>query len=55
MGKKWPIGCPERTAVTLCLIPNVKFMIYKEEKNYGSFTYEPNMTMSTNRFPDVHK
>jgi len=37
MGKKWPIGCPEGTAVTLCLIPNVKFMIYKEEKKLWEF------------------
>jgi transposase InsO family protein len=32
MGKKWSIGCPEGTPATLCLIPNVKFMIYKEDK-----------------------
>ena len=55
MGKKWPTGCPEGTPLTLCLIPKVKFMIYKRTKNYGSFTYEGNMIMSTNRFPDVHK
>jgi transposase InsO family protein len=32
MGKKWFIGCPEGTPATLCLIPNVKFMVYKEDK-----------------------
>jgi transposase InsO family protein len=32
MGKKWSIGFPEGTPVTLCLIPNVKFMVYKEDK-----------------------
>jgi transposase InsO family protein len=32
MGKKWSIGYHEGTLVTICLIPNVKFMVYKEEK-----------------------
>jgi transposase InsO family protein len=32
MGKKWSIGYPEGTLVTICLIPNVKFMVYKEDK-----------------------
>jgi transposase InsO family protein len=32
MGKKWSIGYPEGTPVTLCLIPNVKFMVYREDK-----------------------
>jgi transposase InsO family protein len=32
MGKKWSIGYPEGTPATLCLIPNVKFMVYKEDK-----------------------
>jgi transposase InsO family protein len=32
MGKKWSIGCPQGTPVTLCLIPNVKFTVYKEDK-----------------------
>ena len=32
MGKKWPTGCPEGTPLTICLIPNQKFMIYKEDK-----------------------
>jgi len=32
MGKKWSIGYPEGTPVTLCLIPNVKFIVYKEDK-----------------------
>jgi transposase InsO family protein len=30
MGKKWSIGCPQGTPVTLCLIPNAKFTVYKE-------------------------
>jgi len=37
MGKKWFIQCPEGTAVTLCLIPNLKFMIYKEDKKMWEF------------------
>ena len=32
MGKKWSIGYPEGTPVTLCLIPNVKFMVCREDK-----------------------
>jgi transposase InsO family protein len=32
MGKKWSTGCPEATPVLICLIPNVKFMVYKEDK-----------------------
>jgi transposase InsO family protein len=32
MGKKWPTGYPEGTSITLCLIPRVKFMVYKEDK-----------------------
>ena len=32
MGKKWSIGYPEGTLVTICLIPNVKFMVYKDDK-----------------------
>jgi len=32
MGKKWFIGCPEGTSITICLLPKVKFMIYKEDK-----------------------
>ena len=32
MGKKWSIGYPEGTPVTICLIPNVKFTVYKEDK-----------------------
>jgi len=32
MGRKWPTGCPEGTSTTIYLIPNVKFMIYKEDK-----------------------
>ena len=37
MGKKWSIGCPEGTPVTICLIPNLKFMIYKEDKELCEF------------------
>ena len=37
MGKKWSIQCPEGTSVTLCLIPNLKFMIYKEDKKLWEF------------------
>jgi len=37
MGKKWPTGCPEGTPVTLCLIPNQKFMIYKDGKKLWEF------------------
>ena len=32
MGKKWSTGYPEGTPITVCLIPNVKFMLYKEDK-----------------------
>jgi hypothetical protein len=37
MGKKWFIGFPEGTSITLCLIPKVKFMIYKENKKLWEF------------------
>jgi len=37
MGKKWPTGCPEGTPITVCLIPNLKFMIYKEDKKLWEF------------------
>ena len=37
MGNKWSIGCPEGTSITICLIPNVKFMIYKEDKKLWEF------------------
>lgn len=37
MGRKWSIRCPEGTPVTVCLIPNVKFMIYKEDKKLWEF------------------
>jgi hypothetical protein len=37
MGKKWSIGCHEAASVTLCLIPNVKFMVYKEDKKLWEF------------------
>ena len=32
MGKKWSTGCPQATPVTLCLIPDLKFTVYKEDK-----------------------
>jgi len=37
MGKKWSIGYPEGTALFLCLIPDLKFMIYKEDKKIWEF------------------
>lgn len=37
MGKKWFIGCPEGTQLTICLIPSVKFMIYKGDKKIWEF------------------
>jgi len=37
MGKKWSIGCPEGTSITICLIPNQKFRIYKEDKKIWEF------------------
>ncbi len=37
MGKKWSIRCPEGTPITLCLTPNVKFMIYQEDKKIWEF------------------
>jgi transposase InsO family protein len=32
MGKKWSTGYPEGTSITICLIPKIKFMLYKEDK-----------------------
>ena len=32
MGKKWPTGYPEGTSILICLIPNLKFTVYKEDK-----------------------
>ena len=37
MGKKSSIGCHEATSVTLHLIPNVKLMVYKEDKKLWEF------------------
>lgn len=37
MGKKWPTGCPEETTVTVCLIPSIKFMVYRDGKKIGEF------------------
>jgi len=31
-GKNWRIGCPQGATVTICLIPSVKFMVYKDSK-----------------------
>jgi transposase InsO family protein len=31
-GKKWSTGYPQGTSITICLIPNVKFMLYKQDK-----------------------
>ncbi len=31
-GRKWHVGCPEGATVTICLIPSVKFMVYKDNK-----------------------
>ena len=37
MGKKWAIGCPKDTPVTICLIPSVKFMVYRDYKKIWEF------------------
>ena len=37
MGRKWFIKCPEGTSLTVCLIPNLKFMIYKDDKKLWEF------------------
>lgn len=37
MGSKWFIGCPEGTILTVCLIPNQKFMVYREDKKIWEF------------------
>lgn len=37
MGRKWFIKCPEGTSVTVCLIPNLKFIIYKDDKKLWEF------------------
>jgi transposase InsO family protein len=37
MGKKWPTGCPEGTHLTICLLPDQKFMIYRDEKKIWEF------------------
>ncbi len=37
MGKKWSVGCPEGTELTICLIPSVKFMVYKGDKKIWEF------------------
>lgn len=37
MGKKWSTGCPEGIELTICLIPSVKFMIYRDGKKIWEF------------------
>lgn len=37
MGKKWSIGCPKGTPVIVCLIPSVKFMVYRDGKKIWEF------------------
>lgn len=37
MGKKWAVGCPEGTSLTLCLIPSQKFMVYRDGKKIWEF------------------
>jgi transposase InsO family protein len=37
MGRKWFIRCPEGTLLTICLIPNQKFMVYREDKKIWEF------------------
>jgi len=37
MGKKWSEGCPDGTELILCLIPSVKFMVYKGDKKIWEF------------------
>lgn len=37
MGKKWTIGCPEGSELTICLIPYKKFMVYKSDKKIWEF------------------
>jgi hypothetical protein len=32
MAKKWSVGYPEGTSITLYLIPNVKFIVYDDDK-----------------------
>ncbi len=37
MGKKWPTDRPQNTPITLCFIPNLKFMLYKEGQKLWEF------------------
>ncbi len=37
MGKRWSVGCPEGTELTICLIPSVKFIVYKGDKKIWEF------------------
>jgi len=32
MNKKWATGYPEGTSITICLVPSVKFMFYKDDR-----------------------
>lgn len=37
LGRKWFVGCPEGTPITICLIPSQKFMVYKDDKKIWEF------------------
>jgi transposase InsO family protein len=37
MAKKFRINCPEGTIVTICLVPNHKFMVYRGEQKIWEF------------------
>lgn len=37
IGKKWSIECPMGTPVIVCLIPSVKFMVYRDGKKIWEF------------------
>ncbi len=37
LGKKWSVGEPEGTDLTVCLIPSVKFMVYDDDKKIWEF------------------
>lgn len=37
IGKKWPIVSPKETTVTVCLIPSIKFMVYRDGRKIGEF------------------
>lgn len=37
MGRKWAVGCPEGASITICLIPSVKFMVYRDTLKIWEF------------------